>query len=206
MAEICLRRGVLIVSDEIHCDLLYPGHRHTPVASLDPEIARHSITLIAPSKTYNLAGLQCAVAIIPDQTLRRSFQAAGQGLTPWVNLMGVTAAQAAYAEGQEWLAQLLSYLDGNRRYLANFVRQELPGIEMAPPEGTYLAWLDCRAAGLPGSPYQFSLEHARVALNEGAEFGRGGEGFARLNFGCPRPMLQEALEKMAAALQTGRGG
>ena len=200
MAEICLSHGVAICSDEIHCDLVFPGHPHIPIASLDKEIAQNSITLIAPSKTFNIAGLECSVAIIPNPELRKKYVRSTKGLVSWVNLMGQTAALAAYQHGQEWLEQAMIYLQGNRDYLVEFVQKELPGIHMSTPEGTYLAWLDCRQAGIPGNPYQFFLEKARVALNDGETFGRGGAGFVRLNFGCPRSTLEQALERMRAAL------
>ncbi len=203
MAEICLRKGVLMVSDEIHADLVFSGQHHIPMASLDPEIACRTVTLMAPSKTFNIAGLQCAFAVIPDPALRRQFQQANPGLMGWVNLMGLTAAQAAYSGGREWLDQVLTYLEANRDYLFESVIRELPGIHMAKPEGTYLAWLDCREAANPQAavdPYHFFLEKARVALNDGASFGQGGKGFVRLNFGCPRALLMEALERMKMAL------
>lgn len=200
MAEICLRHKIAICSDEIHCDLVYPGHPHTPIASLAPEIARNSITLMAPSKTFNIAGLQCSIAIIPDPDLRKSYAQARKGLAPWVNLLGVTAARAAYQHGQEWLDQLLVYLKGNRDFICHYVQQELPHIQMGLPEGTYLAWLDCRHTGIEGNPYQFFLEKAHLAFNDGATFGKGGEGFIRLNFGCPRSILEQALERIKNAL------
>jgi cysteine-S-conjugate beta-lyase len=203
MAEICLRHNVLICSDEIHCDLVYSGHTHISMASLDPEVARRTITLMAPSKTFNIAGLAASVAIIQDPELRKQFRAAGRGLTHGVNLFGLVAMRAAYGEGQDWLDQLLPYLEANRDWLAGFVKDQLPGISMLPTQGTYLAWLDCRQAGLGSSPGKFFLERARVAVTEGSAFGPGGEGFVRLNFGCPRPMLQEALKRMHTALQAG---
>jgi cysteine-S-conjugate beta-lyase len=202
MAEICLRHNVVICSDEIHCDLVYNGNPHISIASLDPEIAQNTITLIAPTKTYNLAGLECSVAIIQNPDLREKFQNAKQGLVGWVNLIGMLAGTVAYREGQEWLDQLMAYLEANRDYLYDYVEHELPGITMAKPEGTYLGWLDCRQSGIEGSPFEFFLERAKVATSEGAAFGQGGEGFVRLNFGCPRDMLSEALERMKAALQT----
>jgi len=139
------------------------------------------------------------VAIIPNPELRQRFQAARRGLVPSVGLMGQTAALAAYRDGQPWLEAVLEYLEANRDFVAEFVRQELPGITMHPPEGTFLAWLDCRGAGLE-EPHQFFLNKARVALNDGAVFGRGGEGFVRLNFACPRSTLAEALGRMRDAL------
>lgn len=200
LAEICLRRDVLICSDEIHGDLIFGGHQHIPIASLDPEIAQKTITLIAPSKTYNLAGLQCSIAIIPDSDMRNRFMAARKGLVSWVNLMGLVAAQVAYQEGCEWLEQLLVYLEENRNVLCEFVEKNLKGIRVASPEGTYLAWLDCRAAAIEGDPYKFFLEKAKVALNDGKSFGKGGDGFARLNFGCSRATLLEGLSRMEEAL------
>lgn len=196
MAEICLKHGLTIISDEIHSDLVFSPNRHTPIAALDPEIARNTVTLMAPSKTFNLAGLQCSFAVIPDASLRKRYVAGKQGLVGWVNLLAQTAAEAAYSEGQEWLDQLLVYLQSNRDFLASYVSEHLPDIKMASPEGTYLAWLDCRSLDLPEKPYKFFLKEARVALNDGETFGTGGEGFVRLNFGCPRATLVEALERM----------
>jgi cystathionine beta-lyase len=204
MAEICLRRNVLICSDEIHADLVYPGHAHIPLASLDPQIAHHTITLLAPSKTFNLAGMQCSFAVISNPSLRRRYIASAKGLVPWVNLLGRTAALAAYRHGGGWLDQLLIYLEGNRDFLYDTVTAEMPQISLAKPEGTYLAWLDCRQANLPASPYDFFLEKARVALGDGRIFGNGGEGFVRLNFGCPRSLLEEALQRMKRALDGNR--
>ncbi len=201
MAEICLRRGLVVCSDEIHCDLVFSGHQHVPIASISPEIAQNTITLMAPSKTYNIAGLSCSFAVIQNPELRKRYTQAEQGLVHGVNLLGLVAARAAYAEGQEWLDQLLAYLEGNRDFLCSFVAERLPGVKMFCPEATYLAWLDCREAGIEGKPSDFFLKNARVAMNDGAAFGSGGEGFVRLNFGCPRPMLVEALERMEAALR-----
>jgi cystathionine beta-lyase len=200
MAEICLRRNVVICSDEIHCDLLFRGVQHIPIASLDAEIANHTITLIAPSKTFNIAGLQCSVAIIQNADLRKKFKVARVDLVNEANVLGLVAALAAYREGQEWLDELLVYLEANRDLLVQYVSEQMPGIRMGKPEATYLAWLDCRQAGIPGNPHKFFLEQAKVAVNDGVTFGRGGEGFVRLNFGCPRSTLLEALDKMRAAL------
>jgi cystathionine beta-lyase len=199
LAAVCLRRGILICSDEIHCDLTFEGHRHVPIASLDPEVARRSVTLMAPSKTFNVPGLRCSFVIIPDPDLRRRFE--GDGDFSEINIMGLVAALAAYRDGQEWLDQVLAYLAANRDFVADYVRRELPGIEMVAPEATYLAWIDCRRSGIAGSPQEFFLERARVALHDGAWFGTRGDGFVRLNFGCPRATLVEALERMNRALR-----
>ena len=200
MAEICLRRNVIICSDEIHCDLLYPGYRHIPMATLSPEIANQTVTLMAPSKTFNLAGLDFGFAIIQNPTLRRKWEAFSQGLIPGVNIMGHVAALAAFKDGQEWLDQVLKYLTANRDFLAHTLKEKLPEICMTKMEGTYLAWLDCRKAGIPGNPFEFFLREGKVAFNDGSEFGRGGQGFVRLNFACPRKTLTEALDRMVSAM------
>ncbi len=202
MAQLCLERHVPICSDEIHCDLIFSGHVHRPIAALDPEIAAQTITLMAPSKTYNIPGLGCSFAVIPDPVLRARFRAGQRGVVGHVNLLGYTAALAAYRDGGPWLEALLTYLEANRDFVTGYVREHLPGIRIATPEGTYLAWLDCREAGIPCNPYEFFRTRARVMLNDGATFGPGGEGFVRLNFGAPRALLAEGLERMRAALAT----
>ena len=199
MAEACLRQGAVICSDEIHCDLVYEGHRHIPIASLAPEIAKRTITLMAPSKTFNLAGLQCSFAVIQDETLRRQFISASRGLLSHLNILGCTAAVAAYESGQGWLEELLSYLRLNRDTLVAFVAEHMPGVRVEAPEGTYLAWLDCTAAAELNRPYSFFLKQARVALSNGIAFGAAGEGHVRVNFGCRRALLLEALERMKSA-------
>jgi cystathionine beta-lyase len=209
MAEICLRHNIVICADEIHSDLVYAGHKHIPIASLAPEIAENTITLVAPSKTFNVAGLQASAVIIENEELRNKFAEAGKGLADhWLNLMGMIALETAYRQGAPWLEALMRYLDGNRAYATEFVNQKLPGVRMAKPEGTFLAWLDCREL-LSGTDFvedetvyfsPFFAKEARVALNKGTWFGKGGEGFARLNFGCPRHVLEEGLARMQGAL------
>jgi cysteine-S-conjugate beta-lyase len=197
MADLCLKNGTVICSDEIHSELILGETPHLPIASLDPEIAARTITLIAPSKTFNVAGLFCAFAIIPDADLREKFIKVAERMVMHVNSFGLIAAQSAFSgECDEWLKSLLVYLRGNRDFLVEFVRSELNGIGITVPDATYLAWLDCRALKLEPSPFKYFLEKAQVALNDGAEFGQGGEGFVRLNFGCPRAILVEALGKI----------
>jgi cystathionine beta-lyase len=200
MAEICLLHGILIYADEIHCDLVYSGQQHIPIASLDAEIASHTITLMAPSKTFNIPGLNFSFTVIQNAELSKLYQEAGKALVGWVNLMGWVAALAAYRDGQEWLDQLLPYLEANREFVFETIQREMPQIALTRPEGTYLAWLDCRRLGLEGSPDEFFLQHAGVAFNDGKVFGKDGEGFVRLNFGCPRETLAEALKRMQRAL------
>lgn len=201
MAEISLRHGLTIVSDEIHCDLVFRGHPHVSIATLSPEVAARTITFMSPSKTFNLAGMKMAFAIIPDAALRERFLAARMDMLASPNILGGVAMQAAYRDGGPWLRELMEYLEANRDFLADFVQRYLPGVRMTMPEATYLAWLDCREAGLGGNATAFFLEHARVALSPGESFGRGGEGFVRLNFGCPQALLSEGLERMRQALE-----
>jgi cysteine-S-conjugate beta-lyase len=205
LAQICLRRGLTIVADEIHCELTYSGQRHIPIASLDPEIAERTITLMAPSKTFNLAGLKCSVAVIPNTALREKFIAARVDLVSTVNVLGYTAAYAAYRDGQHWLDELMRYLEANRDFVVDYARTRLPGVRVAAPEATYLAWLDCTGVGpAVADPFSFFLDKARVALHDGTLFGPGGQGFVRLNFGCPRSLLAEALDRMREALTRDR--
>ncbi len=201
LAEICLRRKLIICSDEIHCDLLYPGYRHLPIATLGQDVANQTITLMSPSKTFNLAGLGCAFAVIQNPALRKKWTAVSQGLVPHVNVMGFVAALAAYEKGQEWLDQVLVYLKKNRDFVADYVRERLPGLSMTRTEATYLAWIDCGKSAIGRDPFGFFLREAKVALNEGSAYGKGGEEFVRLNFACPRRLLTEALDRMHEALE-----
>ena len=204
MAEICLREGTLICSDEIHCDLVYEGYRHLPIASLAPDVAQRTITLMAPSKTFNLAGLQCSFAIIQNDPLRKQFKTASRGLMAHMNQLACTAGVAAYAQGQSWLDELLGYLQANRDMTVAFIREHMPNIRVSVPEGTYLAWLDCTNDPALSRPYQFFLKQAHVALSDGVPFGPPGLGHVRLNFGCRRELLLEALNRMHSALLRAR--
>ena len=201
LAEICLRHDITICSDEIHSDLVYSKQHHIPIASLSPEVASKTITLIAPSKTFNIAGLKTAVAILPSAEAHKDFLRADPDLMGHTNLLGMVAAEAAYRHGLPWLEELLVYLEANRDFLLEYVRTEMPGMRVFAPQGTYLAWLDCRDYNLPETPAAFFIKQARVGLNNGAEFGEPGKGFVRLNFGSPRAMLVEALNRMRDALK-----
>lgn len=207
LAEICLRHDLIICSDEIHQDFVYPGRSHYPMASLDPEVAEHTITLLSPSKSYNIAGFHFAIALASNPELRDRLKAAGAGALPSrPGILDFVAGLAAYRDSSGWLEQVLEYLQANRDFLVRSVGEKLPGITMFEPEGTYLAWLDCRAAGIEGPPGEFFLRESRVALSEGADFGAEGEGFVRLNFGCSRAILEEALDRMRRACVAGTGG
>ena len=195
LAGIAERHDLVIGSDDIHAGLILDGGtRHLPIATISAETARRTITLLAPSKTFNIPGLGCSFAIIPDPGLRRAFRAAKAGIVPHVNLLGYTAALAAYRDGEPWRQALLSYLRGNRDLVAAEVGR-MPGLSATHVEATYLTWIDTRQMGLQ-HPGRF-FEEAGVGLSDGADF--DGPGFVRLNFGCPRPLLQEALERMNRA-------
>mgnify|MGYP002409733723 CR=1 FL=1 len=201
LGEICCQKDLIICSDEIHSDIIYNGHKHTPIAALSPEIARRTITLIAPSKTFNIAGFSCSVAIIQNPDLRERFTAACKGFCSGVSFIAQEAGAAAYTECEDWLTQMNRYLEGNRDFLLDTIAREMPAVHTNPIEATYLAWLDCSDAGLPDKPHAFFLENAKVGLNDGAAFGTGYEKFVRLNFGTPRKILAEALERMSRALK-----
>lgn len=202
IGEICLRKDILICSDEIHCDLTFSRQRHIPLASLSPELASRTVTLMAPSKTFNIPGLNHAFAVVSNPELRGKLQKGRRGVVGAPGLLAGAAARGAYRSGENWLDALLVYLEGNRDFLMAYLTEKIPAIRAFPPQGTYLAWLDCRDLIKDQNPGAFFLEKARVALNNGLDFGREGEGFARLNFGCPRSILAQALERMSAAVKS----
>jgi len=201
MAQVCLENNIIICSDEIHCDLVYPETKHIPIASLSEDIANNTISLLSASKTFNIAGLKSSAAIITNPRLREIFIKTTSGFAGSVNLLGELALRTAYEVGENWLNELLSYLNLNRDYLFDYVNSELPGIRMIKPEGTYLGWLDCSELGLK-DPSKFFLEEARVALNAGSWFGENYSQFVRINFGCPTNTLVTGLERIKFALNS----
>lgn len=201
LAEICMKHHVLIISDEIHADLLYPGNVHTSMAGLSDDIAAATITCMSPSKTFNLAGLSTAFLIIPDPELRKRYNSildkvhVGAG-----NIFGFVAAEAAYTNGDAWLEQLIRYLQGNLDILQQFVSAHIPQIKVIPPQATYLVWLDCNSFGMSASDLQnFMIHDAGVGMNAGIQFGAEGAGFLRMNIGCPGKILQQALKQIKTA-------
>jgi len=202
LAAICRSRGVLVVSDEIHFDLVLKGNRHTPMAAISSESAANTLTLVAPTKTFNLAGLGGSLTIIASAEHRRKFEAAQNaviGIAP--NAVAVAAAEAAWSHGEPWLEELLRYLQGNYDFLKSFLAERLPAVRLFPLQGTYLALADFRALGLMDSALKEKLlADARVWLEDGAKFGRGGEQMQRINLACPRAVLRQALEQMARAM------
>jgi len=203
LAALAERHDLVVCSDEIHCGLLLESdRRHRPYATLSAAASRRSITLMAPSKTFNIPGLGAAFAVIPDPGLRAAFQAAMQGIVPHVNLLGLVATEAAYGHCADWHAALLAYLRGNRARVEAAVA-ELPALAMAPVEATYLAWIDARQlAARVGNPQRY-FEAAGLGLSAGLSFGGAAySDFVRLNFGCPRATLEEALGRLARAVRT----
>ncbi len=199
VAEICLRHKLLIVADEIHSDLILEG-AHIPIATLSDEVAQNTLTMIAPSKTYNLAGMACSVLIAQNQEIRETTAAALQGISAHVNIMGYEAAYGAYSEGDEWLRQLLAYLKDNRDFAIQYIREHIPQIKTTIPQSTYLLWMDMRGLPIEGDVVDFCQDRAGVAPSPGEFFGDAGNGFVRLNFGCPRAILEQGLDRLKAAV------
>ncbi len=204
MGEICLRHGILIITDEIHQDLILNRHKkHIPFASLNSEFQQHSITCTSASKTFNLAGLQCANLIIPNPNLRKQYwQQYEKNMTPFVNGLGPIATQAAYQHGEPWLEALLEYLRGNHQYFASCLNEANLGVRILPADSLFLAWMDCRVLNMnPQALAEFMFTQANVWLEQGQTFGTEGEGFMRINLGCPRATLVEASDRILGALK-----
>lgn len=202
LGEICINHNVIVVSDEIHSDFIYPGYKHTVFASLSDEIADITITCTSPSKTFNLAGLQPSNNFISNRELRHKFkkEIAAAGYSQ-VNVMGLVACQAAYEEGKEWLEQLKEYLVGNLNFLRNYLKDNIPQIKLIEPEGTYLIWLDFRAFNLTDEQLEdLIINKAKLWLDSGAIFGDDGKGYQRINIACPRVTLEKALEQLKIAV------
>ncbi|HOK42364.1 MAG TPA: MalY/PatB family protein [Thermoclostridium caenicola] len=202
LGDICLKHGVIVVADEIHADFTYPGHRHQVFVNLKPEFSDITITCTAPTKTFNLAGLQISNIFIANQAIRRKFkQEIVRSGYSQPNIMGIVACRAAYKDGGPWLEELKQYLKGNLDYLREFLEQRLPRIKLVEPEGTYLVWLDCSALGLDDNALEdFIVNKARLWLDSGTMFGAGGEGFQRINIACPRAILEQALTRLESAV------
>lgn len=203
LGELCLKHGITVIADEIHSDLVFKEHKHTPFAAICEEFAMNSVICTAPSKTFNLAGLQISNMIIPNEKLREAYliELDNNGISN-PNSFGVVAAEAAYNYGWDWLEQLMEYLEGNLKYLTDFTVERLPKVKVIKPQGTYLVWMDFREMGLDMQELsRVILQEARVAVDDGFIFGKSGEGFVRLNIACPRSILEEGLNRIASALQ-----
>ena len=202
IADICKESSTLVISDEIHADLTLPPYKHHPFASVSEAAASNCVTFMAPSKTFNMPGIQSSFAIVPDDTLRERFQTfmeAGEFCEG--HLFAYIGCKAAFEHGEEWLEQMLAYIQGNIDFTEAYLKEHIPSIGMIRPQASYLVFLDCRALGLS----QEELEHlfadkARLALNSGTMFGEPGRGFMRLNVGCPRQQLRKALQQLEMAV------
>ncbi len=200
LAALALRHDLIVISDEIHAELMLNGERHIPIASLSPEIAARTVTLMSASKAFNIAGLCMAFAHFGSPALRERFEALPAHTRGGTNTLAIAAVEAAWNAGQPWLDEVIDYLRGNRDHVAAHCREQWPAVRHFAPQATYLAWLDMRALGLPGKPQEFFLKQARVALSDGRAFGEEGEGFVRLNFATSRVILDAVLARMDAAL------
>ena len=201
LGKIALKNNTVVISDEIHCELIFNGYKHTSFASISPEFEQNCIVCMSPSKTFNLAGLDVSSIIIPNKKLRDNFIATQSGIVPAPNLFGYTALEAAYRYGDEWLEQVLDYLQENLDFLIEYFQRKIKGIDVIQPQGTYLIWLDCRELNMDDQTLKgFMEEKARVGLEDGFIFGKAGSGFMRMNIACPRPILEEALERIEDAV------
>ncbi len=204
IGDICVKHGVTVISDEIHADFIYQGHRHTVFADLKPEYEAITITCTAPSKTFNLAGLQISNIFIANRALRNRIR---QELTrcgySQLNIMGIVACKAAYSKGEPWLEELKNYLTDNLNFLRSYLETYLPEIKLVEPQGTYLVWLDCRALKLSDEKLdEHIISRAKLWLDAGTMFGQGGSGFQRINIACPRALLKQALTQLSDSLTT----
>lgn len=203
MGELCRKYNVRILADEIWRDLIMPGHKHIPMASLSKEIEDITITLFSPTKSFNLAGLQASFATFPRAEERKEFDdILGKMDVKRNNPFSLVAFEAAYEKCENWLEQLIEHIDGNMQYVIEFINEKLPMIKTSKPEGTYLMWLDFNGVGIPQDKIQdFLINEAKVAMNDGATFGENGKGFFRMNVACPRYMVEEAMEKIEKAIR-----
>lgn len=204
LTEICIKNNILIISDEIHSDLVLPGYKHIPIASISDNISDHVITCISPTKTFNIAGLGTSSVIISNPDNRKKFEDAMESIHIGMgNIFGITASIAAYTHGKEWLNQVIKYIKGNIELVNDFMQNRIPAIKPMIPEATYLIWLDCSGLGLTDMELKkFMVEEAKIGFNYGPMFGAGGEGFQRMNVGCPMSVVRKALEQLEEAVMS----
>lgn len=205
MAKLCLKYDVIIISDEIHADLVFPNQMHIPIASLSQEVADHTITCMAPSKTFNLAGLDASYVITSNEENRKKLDASfnKQGFHNQLNTMGNTAMEAAYTLGEPWLEELNRLIENHTNYVTQMFDQHIPELKVVKTEGTYLLWINCSALNMDSkSLNKFMIEKAKVGLNSGASYGKEGEHYMRMNIACPRATLEEGVKRIIDAVQS----
>ena len=202
LGQICLDNGIMVISDEIHADLLLWGNKHIPIASISEEFAKNTVTCTSATKTFNLGGLQVSTTIFPNMELKEKYDDVIARLdSKRNNCFSLVANMAAYEQGEEWLEQLLTYLEGNMEYIINFCKENIPQIKPNKPDCTYLMWLDCKELGLEGDKLvDLFINKARLGLNDGRSFGHGGEGYMRLNVACSRLLLEKAMNQLKEAI------
>lgn len=201
LGKIAINNGLVVISDEIHCEILFDDNAHIPFATISKEFEQNCIICMSPSKTFNLAGLDVSSIIIPNKKIREEFLNIQNGMVPGPNLFGLTALEAAYLHGDEWLEQVMEYIHKNLDFLIEYTENKIPQIEVIKPQGTYLIWLDCRKLGLNNQELKnFMLKDAKVGLNDGFIFGEEGSGFVRMNIACPMAILEEALKRIENAV------
>lgn len=204
IGDICIKNNITIISDEIHCDFTFKGIKHTPIASISKELEDRTITLIAPSKTFNIAGLNTSVAIIPNEKLRNVYQKSIEALEIGAsNIFGALGLEVAYNYGEQWLEQVLVYIESNVDYAVDYINKNIQGIKVDRPEGTYLLWLDCNRLDKSADEINEALiKVGKVALNDGRPYGKVGDRFFRLNIGCPRSILADGLMRIEKAIRS----
>lgn len=204
MAEICHRHNTLVVSDEIHCDMVLSGYRHIPFATVGNIASSNSITLMAASKTFNIAGLKSSYHIIPNETIRQQFtDFLNHSELGFAHIFATEAVAVAYNEGEEWLNEMLKYVEGNIDFMESYIKEYMPKLSIIRPQASYLVFIDARGLNIPHEDIvEFFVKKAKVGLNDGAMFGEEGRGFMRMNIGCPRAILKIALDRIKAAYQT----
>lgn len=203
LGELCIKNNVVVISDEIHSDLVYKGYKYTPFASISKEFEQNSITCTAPSKTFNLAGLQTSNIIIPNEKFRREYNIALENIEiSRLNVFGMVACETAYKYGEKWLEDLLEYLEENKNIVKKYIDEKIPGLKLIEPEGTYLLWIDCSRLGLNDEKLkEFMVKKAKILFNGGNSFGHEGQGFQRMNIACSRTILSEALRRLEEAVK-----
>ena len=201
LADVALRHDLVVIADEIFADVVYEGHRYIPFASLGPEIAERTVTFHSATKAFNLGGIRLAVAVFGSEVLHQRFKAIPKRTMGGHNCLGINLTRIAWQQCDDWLAGVVPYLEANRDFVTEFLARRMPAVGFIPPEATFFAWMDCRELDLPGGPYAYFLEHAKVALSDGAPFGEVGEGFVRLNFATPRKLLEQILEQLAESIE-----
>ncbi len=201
LAEVALRHDLVVIADEIFADVVFEGHRYIPFASLGPEIAARTVTFHSATKAFNLGGIRLAVAVFGSDALHQRFKAVPKRFLGGHNCLGINLTRIAWQQCEGWLAGVVPYLQANRDFVTEFLARRMPAVGFIPPEATFFAWMDCRELDLPGGPYAYFLEHAKVALSDGVPFGEVGEGFVRLNFATPKKLLEQILEQLAEAIE-----